>query len=445
MLSAWHFRSSLLPVETILVNSTHKSLIILALLAASTSVLAQDEVGDEYKSGLATERPIFGGPTSPEGQIERNDRVKDPAFRFPGIDQGLQPWFDMKRRWNEDQGVAVSGQYSLLGASITETNLAEDSSASAGVMRLNLRWTALNRGETDNGSLFITLDHRHSFSDTAPADLAGSAGYIGVGNTFFNDLGGAIINLNWQQGFNDRNTGLIVGRFDPNDYQVIHGYSNPWSYFSNIAFTLDLSVALPDSSWGIGGGHWLNDQFYLLGAINDANGSGGDDLEWFEGGSETFQFIHGGWSPSKGDRYFKNISFSVWQVDDREARSEDGFAGVDGAEGYTLSANWLMDELWMPFFRYGKSTGDSPIYNESVTLGILRSLRYRSDVLGLAVNWGQPPDDELDDQTTVEAFWQFQFSQNLEITPSIQYLKDPALNPEDDELWQASLRAHLTF
>jgi hypothetical protein len=45
-----------------------------------------------------------------------------------------------------------------------------------------------------------------------------------------------------------------------------------------------------------------------------------------------------------------------------------------------------------------------------------------------------PPDDNLREQTTVEAFWNFQFAQNLAFTPSIKHLVDPALNPEADQI-----------
>ena len=45
-------------------------------------------------------------------------------------------------------------------------------------------------------------------------------------------------------------------------------------HFSNLVSSLDVSVALPDSSWGVGAGHWFNDNVYVLGAINDANGFG---------------------------------------------------------------------------------------------------------------------------------------------------------------------------
>ncbi|MGI9264730.1 MAG: carbohydrate porin, partial [Gammaproteobacteria bacterium] len=65
--------------------------------------------------------------------------------------------------------------------------------------------------------------------------------------------------------------------------------------------------------------------------------------------------------------------------------------------------------------------------------------------VGLSVNWGSPPDSSLSNQTTIESFWRFQFSQGFAITPSLQLLLDPALNPEEDSVWIFGLRARLAF
>lgn len=283
------------------------------------------------------------------------------------------------------------------------------------------------------------LDHRHGFRDETPANLAGQAGYIGQTGVFYNDIGFAVINLNWQQAFNDGNSGFIVGRFDPNDYMNVLGYVNPWTIFSNLAVNLDTSIALPDSSWGIAAGTWITDQVYVMGGVNDANGLGSDNLEFFEGGSEFFTFAHVGWTPSKDERYFKNVHVMAWHVDERKD------LGIDSANGVALAANWTFDDRWMPFARLGFSRGSAPIYNDSFTLGMIHKFPYRSDLIGIAANYGSPPDNSLRDQTSVEAFWRFQFSENLAITPSVQLLKDPALNPDEDTVWVWELRFRFTL
>ena len=51
------------------------------------------------RNGFTERRPPFGGPTSPEGELEEADAERDPAFRFPAIDEALQAY--MKRRKSE--------------------------------------------------------------------------------------------------------------------------------------------------------------------------------------------------------------------------------------------------------------------------------------------------------------------------------------------------------
>ena len=75
----------------------------------------------------------------------------------------------------------------------------------------------------------------------------------------------------------------------------------------------------------------------------------------------------------------------------------------------------------------------------------LRKPYVRSDTTGIAINWGEPSDDTLRDQVTAEAFYRIQLAQNLAITPSVQYLADPALNPDEDEIWIGSIRTRLTL
>ena len=391
------------------------------------------------RTGEPVQTPPFGGRNSPAGEIVETQTVEEPAFRFPRIDAAFEPWHNWKNETSSEHGIQVSAHYSSMFVSLSDPIPDGDDKASSGVLRGTLKWDLVGRDTPDVGSLNIMLDHRHAFRDTDPAGIASEAGYIGVTHLFYNDIGFAVINLNWQQGFNDGNTGLIVGRYDPNDYQGVLGMVNPWTIFSNLTSSLDVSVALPDSSWGIGAGHWFNDNVYVLGGINDANGFGADNLEFFDGGAEFYKFLHVGWSPSKGERYFKNIHAMTWHVDERED------AGVPSSSGISVGANWTFKDVFMPFLRIGYSDGDAPIYNESFTIGMIYKPNSRSDLVGLSINKGSPPNDSLKDQTTVEAFWRFQFSQAFAITPSVQYLKDPALHPTESSVWLIGLRTRFAF
>ena len=63
-------------------------------------------------------------------------------------------------------------------------------------------------------------------------------------------------------------------------------------------------------------------------------------------------------------------------------------------------------------------------------------------------NWGRPNETsfgDLDDQYTTELFWRYQLTTELAVTPTIQYIKDLALNPDESSLWALGLRVRIVL
>jgi porin len=377
-------------------------------------------------------------------QLEEDDRLKSPVIRFPRIDQGLKGWYDMKRRLNEESGVQFGFDYNSL-YQYADGAITKDDSAWSGAFRILGSWDLVNKGETNVGTLVFGLENRHNISDRIPPSaLASQVGYIGVTGTLFNDVGGILGNLYYKQQFKNGKGGWLAGRFDSNDFHDVLGYANPWTTFSNVAILLNPSIAFPDWGWGVGAGTWLGEEnegkgrWYIKGAISDANGTITDE-SFFSDGTEFYKWGEIGWSPTRAEQYFTNVHLMAWHVDEREEK------GIDSAHGIAIGANKTWNETWMAWLRLGWSHGAAPIYNETVGIGFGRLIRQWSDVFGLGINWGDPPDDSLKEQWTAEVFYRLQLSQNLQLTPSIQYLKDPALNPENSSVWVASIRMRLNL
>jgi len=406
---------------------------LITLLFALPSVSQENDssgkTGEAYTSrkiGYHTSDQGFSGPSSVQSQLDEDDVIRDPLYRFAGADEFFKPWHENKKRFNEENDFQFGFDYNVLAQGLSDSIGTEDN-GTVGVLRGYGIWVLTRKSDKDFGRLIFKVDHRHKlFTDIGPADLASQAGYIGVTGTLFSDVGLVLVDLNWQQSFNNGNSGLIAGRFDPNDYLGVLGYANPWTAFSNLAVLLNPSIAFPDAMVGIGGGHRFNEQWYVKGSINDANGVL-TELDVFKGGAEFFKWAEIGWTPAPDQQYYTNVHMVAWHVDERDK------AGVPSAHGVMIGANrTTADRRWMGFVRAGWSKGTAPIYNETYTLGLVRRLRRNSDEFGLAINWGDPPDDSLKSQTTGELFYRLQFSQGISITPSVQLLKDPALNPIDD-------------
>ncbi|MEH6611610.1 MAG: carbohydrate porin [Halioglobus sp.] len=392
----------------------------------------------QRKAGYDDRGEGFGSPNTPSRMLVDEDIRTEPLFRFPEIDDSLQSWWDFKSDMDDRHGLRFGLDYTALYQHLSDS-LTDEDYAFSGILRAYGEWTPFNRGNKQAGRLVFKVDNRHKITgDVTASNLGGETGYIGQTGVLFNDVGWEVIDFNWQQGIGDGG-GIIAGRFDPSDYASVLGYANPWTAFSNLAILLNPAVAFPDASYGLGGGTWLGDNWYVKGTINDANGSL-ENYEWFRDGSEFFTWGEVGWSPSRNERYTTNIHFTAWHVDEREK------VGLDSAEGFTVGANWTTyDQRWMLFARGGWADGDAALYEESYTLGFMRKYRRNSDLLGLAVNWGQPPQDDLDAQSTGELFYRLQLSENLAITPNLQLLKDPALNNEEDTVWVTGLRIRLTL
>jgi porin len=406
---------------------------VLLYMIFGTSAWAAKETksGYEHDSG-------FAGPASSGALLREADEVKKPALRFPTFDKAFQPWFDWKGELKEKHDFELGLAYTSLYQSASDAPTGNDDNAGSGIFRLTTRWTLLKNEAGDTGTLAASYDHRHAYTDSAPGAF-GFAGNYGISGTLFSDVDGILGDLNWQQSFGGRNTGLVVGRYDPNDYFDVLGYANPWSSFQSLYILFNGSIALPDYSTGIGVGHWLNEQWYVKAAANDVNGVLTESKFKFDL-DELYTTAEIGWSPTRDQRYFQNVHLTYWHADPKEN------GGSVESDGITVGTNWTWDNRWMVFAKAGWSDGSAPLYNESYTVGMLHYISSRSDLLGLATNWGDPPSGSgLNDQTTTELFYRLQLAQNLAITPSLQFVTDPALNPAEDSLTIFGLRLRLTL
>jgi carbohydrate-selective porin OprB len=67
----------------------------------------------------------------------------------------------------------------------------------------------------------------------------------------------------------------------------------------------------------------------------------------------------------------------------------------------------------------------------------------RSEV-GAAVSFQQPAIDTLDRQTTYDLYFRWQVTPKLAVTPSLQFLHNPALSPERKTVVLGGLRIRYT-
>jgi len=100
-------------------------------------------------------------------------------------------------------------------------------------------------------------------------------GYGGFLQSVYNNQGWRVTNLDWRQTFNDEKVVAYLGFVDITDWTDVYALASPWTSFNNLVFATGsgtLGGGFPDGSFGAMVSVWLNDNFYAVGSIVDANG-----------------------------------------------------------------------------------------------------------------------------------------------------------------------------
>ena len=180
----------------------------------------------------------------------------------------------------------------------------------------------------------------------------------------------------------------------------------------------------------------------MVGGIADTNGDPTDPFENFDTffeDNEYFTHIEVGLTTSQQRIYLDNVHITLWHSDRREE------AGIPSDWGMAFSAAKFINNAWMPFLRGSFSDKGTGVVKDSISTGVGYYFGSSTDLVGLGLNWSNPTESTLDDQYTAEIFYRFQLAQNIAITPDIQFLVDPALNPDEDFIVVFGLRARIAL
>ncbi len=429
-------RVSLTPGANLIHRYTYVRSTFIALLIATAPCVAHAERTDNPEEEV-TNIPI--GPATVTGTLEEIETPKETAFDFPSIDRALQPWFDWKAGLAERYGFKLGFDYNF-NAQWSDNSFGE-TDAVGGIFRAFFSWDLLNRSNPSRkGTLDFRIENRHKIgSELPPEALALNFGWVGTTAPDWSDQQWGITVLKWRQRLDAGNTPIevSVGYMSAFAQFDITPYSDNLTSFQNNSIILNPTIGYPSAgSFGISGYIGIpRTNFYVLGMVMDANGQY-DSLSFDTlGDGDYFKALEFGWtdqSVSDASFLFNNVHVALWHTDD------DNFgAGLTGS--YTFENSrigtfarlaWANEDASTPYQRYAAA---------GITKGV-----FRASEVGLGASWGRPPNSD-EDQVAVEAFYRWQVAQNFAITPSIQYLDNPAFNSSDGAVTVLGLRARLTF
>ena len=149
----------------------------LSFLLVSSAALAQEEsdkateTDDDTQSGY-DELQQFGGPEGVSQTLKRDDEKKDSTFQFDGLQRGLKPWFDWKRRIQEENGVALGVQFYALYQDASSSLDGRDDDAFGNIFRFFGKWTVYQHENGNTGRIEWRVESRSNFGSFPGAGLA---------------------------------------------------------------------------------------------------------------------------------------------------------------------------------------------------------------------------------------------------------------------------------
>ena len=398
--------------------------------------------------GSITEPPpdLLDGTLSGLGDEEDDDSPKSSWLRFPSA---LQPWLDFKQQVLLQQyGFLIGGSGGFLGQDYSNS-LTNDHNSVGQKFTLNVGQQLLWRGTPQALWIEMVVEDRGPVgTEFAPLQAGLRTGSSTVTAPTWGDFNLGVTQLYLRQNLFDNHFQYTFGKlFAPN-------YVNPYPFFDdnrqylNQIFTTSVTIPVPLRGAGAVAA-WFPDNFglYVKGGIytvySDDTGFTIDD---FFNKPQYFRHLELGWSgtaatgvpiQARGPMDANNFSVTLW---DKDAEQN----GPAAAHGVAFNANYLVQDNVMLFGRGGWSEGWQLDRNLSFGLGWRPNQEY-SDLLGIGGGWAQPANPNLGDQYIFEAFYRLQLTPQLAITPDVQWILHPTLNPNTGSVWVASLRARISF
>jgi len=439
----------------------NKILFVIVLFCIASHLIAQDKDSvslntthtsffDSTKSNYKADI-LLGNPTSKDIEMELDD-YKAPYYRFKIVYS--KPWFDFKKKLNEDTGIQLSFSYAsmFMGAS-TRISDENQQNAAGGIFDATIKWDFINRKSKNKGSLVLWLDSRHIYYGTvAPQFLNFETGSALLPALQFNKWSFRVLEFYYQQVLFDR-MAIIVGKIDMADWFNFNTLLHPKKHFTDFAFSVNPTVSWSNPGFGIVAGGWVdkNKQFGLIAGLNDVAGDNVGSSDFFDmgttqwGNGKFLKMLEVFYTPSHTRQYFNRISATLWHSDEL-LESDESFFTSPSSKGFSIQTSWVFDDKFIPVVTFGMSDGNGANSLSKLNISLAHAWFFQTyDMLGVGINYTQSTISDTRAQLLSEVFYRFTFSKTTVFTPVVKFVINPALNPNVNILVYYGFRSRIAI
>ena len=393
------------------------------------------------------EKPdLLDGTLSAGGDLEEIERPKGGHFRFP---TNFERWLARKEQWRQAHGFSIGGSYQILGQRYSDS-LIDEESAVGSKFTLNLGFAMVHRGQPNEITFDMAIEDRRPLDTELPPLQAGfAAGSIVPTAATWGEFDLGITQAYLRQNLADNRFQWTVGKIFAPNYINAYPFFDDNRQFLSQQFSTSPSIATPLRGFGAVAAVYpeVESNFYIQSGVFTARSDDtGVTIDDFFSEDERFFHIQLGRSvlarsgtpiQARGPMDTDNVSVDFWYRNALENGSPEAY-------GMAFNWNYLRGENLMPFVRGGWSHGW--VVDRSFSAGIgWRPCAEYADLFGIGAGWSRPSNDALDSQTTAEVFYRYHLTPQFAVTPNLQLIFDPSLNPDENRLWTAGLRFRIAF
>jgi porin len=214
---------------------------------------------------------------------------------------------------------------------------------------------------------------------------------------------------------NDESAQFLAGPFDGNPAQNKLG-----TYAPGIA----LEVGPPNG-------------FYAHALAIDAKANPWNGTQTIADG-RYYEAIETGWKRGTQGEGGRDIRFAYYHQNP---------PNLGHGHGVGVGADWEFKDHWMPFLRIGLDTRTGTAIKEDDTAGIAHVLPFgrKGDMFGAASTWTRSSKPGARREEVTEFFYRLKVADSLELSPDIEWLRDPTLSTKINESVLLGLRLKVIF
>jgi hypothetical protein len=360
-------------------------------------------------------------------------------------------WFKWKEQLYKKQGLKLGISYQSLFQKASDT-LSGNDTAWGGWLLIESKWVAINRGKDFEGSLVAALDWRHTIGgNSRPAFFQLDTGSGWPTDFSFVEWDAWLPALYWEQKAKKDAFVVRFGNQTAQQFIDFFRYKDSRTSFTAAPFNA-AAQSLPAPQPGLGASfRWTpvkDSEFYVAGTINDANAKV-NSYDWdniFDYGQFFYALEFGNnWRRGKGN--FDHLHLLLFYSDKQDTQLPI-FENKAGG-GFKLAGS----KQWERLVGYGSYTYNTAqgggfgvtLIKNMLTAGIAvqRPLNIGGEV-GVGAMWGEPIDGVTlagipqrqppEDQYGMEFYWKILLTEDLWITPNLQFVINPTFNSNTDSI-----------